>query len=152
MFKVWSLSKASNGTIPCLRTVKTALQKPTAIAIAENGIYLAIGFDRGTVSLYRGDISRDRSKVQKTISCGTMAILGIAFKQYAKAIQMFVCTESHVLVFDLQHKDKEIKTTLDSNETPVRCCALQSTQITSDAHFMVGRDDVSHLSNRLFSF
>lgn len=67
VFKIWNLSKASdvNGgiSIPCVRSEKILLQKPTAIAISENGNYFAIGFDRGSVSLYRGDISRDRSKM-----------------------------------------------------------------------------------------
>lgn len=106
-------------------------------------MFMAIGFDRGSISLYRGDISRDRSKVLKTISGGISQITGIVFKTYGKTVQMFVCSDSGVLVYNLQHKDKEVKTVLDKSNSPIRCCALQTTQISSEAHFMVGRDDVS---------
>lgn len=144
---MWNLSKgtkASGGiSFPCLRTVKTALQKPTALAVAENGMFMAIGFDRGSISLYRGELNRERSKVAKTISGGTTPITGIAFKIHDKMVQMFVCSDSGVLVYNLQHKDKEVKTVLDKNCAAIRCCALQISQISNDAHFMVGRDDVS---------
>lgn len=144
---MWNLAKATkaNGgiSIPCLRTVKTALQKPTALAISDNDMFMAIGFDRGGISLYRGEISRDRSKVVKTISGGTAAISGIAFKAQGKIVQMFVCSDSGVLVYNLQHKDKEVKTVLDKNCSAIRCCALQTTQSSSESHFMVGRDDVN---------
>lgn len=151
VFKVWNLSKASklNGgtSLPCLRTVKIALQKPTAIAVSENGHYMAIGFDRGSISLYRGDISRDRSKTLKTISSGTMPITGISFVQHGKTTQMFVCSDSGVVVFNLQSKDKEVKTVLDKTNAPTRCSALQTAQGSQETHFIVGRDDVSLISN-----
>lgn len=128
--------------MPCVRTEKIILQKPTAIAVSENGHYFAIGFDRGSISLYRGDISRDRSKTLKSISTGSTPITGIAFKQHAKMVQMFVCSESGVVVYNLQSKDREVKTALDKTVAPTRCCALQSSHASNEAHFMVGRDDV----------
>lgn len=147
VFKIWNLTKALkiNGSIspPCLRTEKIALQKPTAIGVSENGHYLAIGFDRGSISLYRGDISRDRAKTLKTISAGIMPITGIAFKQSTKNVQMFVCSDSGVLVYNLQSKDKEQKTVLDKSEAATRCSALIAAQGNNETHFMVGRDDVS---------
>lgn len=147
VFKIWNLTKASNVnggiSMPCVRTEKIILQKPTAIAVSENGHYFAIGFDRGTISLYRGDISRDRTKNLKTISTGSTAITGIAFKQQGKTVQMFVCSDSGVIVFNLQHKDREVKAVLDKTVAPTRCCAIQTAHGTSETHFMVGRDDVS---------
>lgn len=135
-------------SIPCVRTEKILLQKPTAIAVSENGYYFAIGFDRGSVSLYRGDISRDRSKNVKTISAGSKQISGIAFKQHAKTIQMFVCSDSGVVVYNLQNKDREMKTVLDKSVSPVRCCALQTAHAFNEANFMVGKDDVcNHCKN-----
>lgn len=104
---------------------------------------MAIGFDRGSISLYRGDISRDRKKNLKTISVGTTPISGIAFKQQAKTVHMFVCSDSGVFVYNLQNKDKEYKTVLDKMNAAARCCALQTAQGINEAHFMVGRDDVS---------
>lgn len=146
VFKIWNLSKASdvNGgiSIPCVRTEKILLQKPTAIAVSESGNYFAIGFDRGSVSLYRGDISRDRSKNVKTIAAGSTQITGIAFKQHPKSIQMFVCSDSGVVVYNLQNKDREVKTVLDKSISPSRCCALQTAHAFNEANFMVGKDDV----------
>lgn len=133
--------------MPCVRTEKIILQKPTAIAVSENGHYFAIGFDRGTISLYRGDISRDRTKNLKSISVGSTPITGIAFKQHAKTVQMFVCSESGVLVYNLQNKDREVKTVLDKTVAPIRCCALQTAHGTNETHFMVGRDDVRILNS-----
>lgn len=145
VFKVWSLSKASTEgsiTLPCVRTEKIALHKPTALAVSENGQFLAIGFDRGSLSLYRGDISRDRSRITKTLSIGSTPINGIAFKQHGKNMQMFVCSETCVIVYNL-HKDREVKTVLDkTDDSPARCSALQSIHGSNEAHFMVGKDDV----------
>lgn len=147
VFKIWNLSKTSkiDGgiTLPCLQTDKIALQKPTAIGVSENGNFMAIGFDRGSISLYRGDISRDRKKNLKTISVDTTPITGIAFKQQGKTVHMFVCSDSGVFVYNLQNKDKEYKTVLDKTVAAARCCALQTTQGINETHFMVGRDDVS---------
>lgn len=141
-FKVWDLSKSTklNGA-PCLRTVKTALQKPTSLGVSDNGQIMAIGHDRGGISLYKGDIGRERSKSLKTLASGTSAITGIKFKQQGKSIHMFVCSDSSVLVYNIQGKDKEIKVVLDKTDAPTRCCALKLQQGLHDAHFMIGRDD-----------
>ena len=125
-----------------MRTVKTSLQKPTALAVTENGQYMAIGFDRGSISLYKGDISRDRAKTTQNLTCGISPITGIAFKSLNKSVQMFVCSDSGVHVYNIQSKDKEVKIVLDDTCTPTRCCALQSGPGIADPHFMVGRDDV----------
>lgn len=131
-----------------LRTDKIALQKPTAIAVTEKGQLMAIGFDRGSVSLYRGDISRDKTKTVQSLSCGIASITGIAFKSLEKQTQMFVCSDAGVLVFAIYGKDKEEKSSLDNKCVPTRCCEMQTGPTKGDAYFMVGRDDVSciHIS------
>lgn len=137
--------------MPSVHVDKTVLKEPTSIAVSENGYYMAIGFDRGSVSLYRGDISRDRKKNLKTISTGSAPITGIAFKQHGKTAQMFVCSDSGVIVYSLPNKDKEIKTVLDKKAAERRCCALQAAPHgSSETHFMVGCDDVSVI--RIFRF
>lgn len=103
---------------------------------------MAIGFDRGSISLYRGDIGKDKSKVPKTLSAGTTAINGIEFNHYGKQIQMYVCSDSGVLIYQLQSRDKELKIILDSLITsPTRCCGIQRGHGSSESTFMVGRDD-----------
>lgn len=124
----------------CLKTVKTAVQKPTALGVSEGGQFMAIGFDRGNVSFYKGDISRDRNRTVKTLTFGTSAVKGIAFKYNTKVTQMFVCSDSGVYLYTIQGRDKEFKTILETISTPTTCCALQLGH--NEGHFMVGRDDV----------
>ncbi|KFB46003.1 AGAP002665-PA-like protein [Anopheles sinensis] len=139
-FKVWNLSKIStvNGA-QCLRTVRTMVSVPTALAVSEGGQFMAIGFAQGNISLYRGDISRDRSKTLKQLTAGTSDIVGIAFKHCHKHTQMFVCSNSGVYLYNLHSRDKEIRVILSSMKKEVGCCALQTGH--NEGHFMVGLDD-----------
>uniref|UniRef100_A0A336K2Y2 Vacuolar protein sorting-associated protein 11 homolog n=1 Tax=Culicoides sonorensis TaxID=179676 RepID=A0A336K2Y2_CULSO len=139
IYKVWNLTKANINTgLHCMRQVKIPMPRPCALAVSDNGQFLAIGFDRGNILLYRGDIGRDRNKTPKSIVAGTSSIVGMAFKQYDKTTQMFVCSNSGVYVFNLISKDKENRLILDSESSIMRCCALQSGY---DGQFMVGRDN-----------
>lgn len=126
-----------------MRTVKTALPNPTALAVSDNGQYMAIGFDTGSVSLYRGDIGRDRSKSFKSLSAGTTKITGIEFTNVGKMTQMYLCSDSGILVYQLQNRDREHKIVLDTMCAPTRCCGLQRTQDVGEQSFMIGRDDVN---------
>ncbi|EAA08178.5 AGAP002665-PA [Anopheles gambiae str. PEST] len=139
-FKVWNLSKlsATNGA-QCLRTVRTMVSVPTALAVSDGGQFMAIGFAQGNISLYRGDISRDRSKTLKQLTAGTSDIAGIAFKHCHKHTQMFVCSNSGVYVYNLHSRDKEIRVILATMKKPVGCCALQTGH--NEGHFMVGLED-----------
>ncbi|EAT44793.1 AAEL003887-PA [Aedes aegypti] len=139
-FKVWNLGKLNPVTgAPCLRTVRTMEAMPTALAVSEGGQFMAIGFAKGGISLYRGDISRDRSKTLKQLTAGSTDITGIAFKHFNKLTQMFVCSDSGVYLYNLQSRDKEMRIILDTISKPVGCCALQTGH--NEGHFMVGRED-----------
>jgi vacuolar protein sorting-associated protein 11 len=107
------LNKLNKSTPACLRVVKTNLQKPMALGVSENGQCLAIGFERGNVSIYKGDVARDKSKTVRNLIFGTAAIRGIAFKQTGRVTQMFVCSDSGVFLFTIQGRDKEFKYTID---------------------------------------
>lgn len=146
VFKVHNLSKpTANRDFPCMRTVKLSLPKPTALAVSENCKYMAIGFDRGVISLYRGDISRNRSITPQTLKCGNSSIVGMAFRLVNNTMEMYVCSDSGVFVYMLSDKAKDTPLVLDQVSAPSRCCLLQSPQygVSGDGHFMVGRDDVS---------
>lgn len=139
-FKVWNLGRISAiAGAQCLRTVRTMISMPSALAVSEGGQFMAIGFAKGNISLYRGDISRDRSKTLKQLTAGTASITGIAFKHFNKITQMFVCSDSGVYLYNLQSRDKELRINLDTMQSPVGCCALQTGH--NEGHFMVGRDD-----------
>lgn len=96
--------------------------------------------------MYSGDISRNRSITAQTLTCGTSAIVGMAFRLLQKTMQMFVCSDSGVYVYMLNDKAKDTPVVLDViPQYPTRCCLLQSPQHgdSAEGHFMVGRDDVT---------
>ncbi|XP_055374112.1 vacuolar protein sorting-associated protein 11 homolog [Condylostylus longicornis] len=151
VFKVWNLSKITkNCGAPCLRKVTAELlQKPTALAVTDNGQIMAIGYELGYISLYRGDIGRDNTKILKKFKCSKSAIVGIAFQLQEKNINMFVCSDTCIVVYNLKSKDKEIKTVLDENCSPTRCYALQNHPETgNELSFIVGRDDAIYCFNK----
>ncbi|XP_055852753.1 vacuolar protein sorting-associated protein 11 homolog [Episyrphus balteatus] len=143
LVKVWDLSKATKrGGAPCVGSAKALLQKPTALAVAQgtgNQLFIAIGYERGEISLFRGSISRDFSSGFKNFTVGTKPIIGISFKQHGKLMDMFLCSESGVFVYQCDN-DKETKLVLDSSNAATRCCALQ-TKGANETYFMTGKDD-----------
>lgn len=142
-FKVWNLVKSlREGQTPSLlRATKIALQTPTALDVSENGQLMAIGFQGGSVSLYKGDIGRDRTKNCKSLSGGLSSITGLAFKTTGKVTLLYVCTKLDVLVYNIQGRDREVRILLQTDvkdkPSPIRCSALQSSGMRS---FLVGRD------------
>lgn len=142
-FKVWNLNKLNKSIPACVKSAKTNIQRPTALGVSENGQHMAIGFERGNISIYFGDMSRDKTKAVKNVTFGNTAIKGIAFKQMGKIVHMFVCSDSGVYLYTIQGRDKEIKNVLDTvsaNITTSSCC-LQMAGANSEGYFMVGRDD-----------
>lgn len=125
-----------------MRIVKTNLQKATALAVSENGQNLAIGFERGNLTIYKGDISREKTKSVKNITFGTAAIKGINFKQTGKITHLFACSDSGVYLYTIHSRDKELKNVLDAigPNITTSCKWLQTTGNT-EGYFMVGRDD-----------
>lgn len=104
---------------------------------------MAIGFKTGSIALYRGDISRERLKGFKTLSASSTTITGISFNTVGKVNQMYVCSDSGVLIYQLQSRDRENKIVLDNMSSPRRCCAIQPAHGMIESTFMVGRDDVN---------
>lgn len=125
-----------------MRTTKTNLQNPTALCVSENGQYLAIGFDRGNVTIYKGEISREKTKFTKNLTFGTTVVKGIKFKQIEKIVHMFVCSDSGVYLYTIHSKDKEVKNILDNSDSNVvTSCSWLQTIGSIEGYFMVGRDD-----------
>lgn len=125
-----------------MRNVKTNLQRATSLGVSENGQYLAIGFERGNITLYKGDISRDKTKSVKNITFGTASIKGITFKQSGKITHMFVCSDSGVYLYTIYSRDKEVKNVLDTNNpNVVTSCSWLQKSGNVEGFFMVGRDD-----------
>lgn len=166
--KCWNLSKptADSGvaSFACVRTSKCAIGGPVALAVADNGQCLAVGYDHGDIQLFRGDVKGTRPKEPEALKYGTQTIVGMSFKMSHKMLQLFVCTETSVAVFVLPDRAKETLVVLDRDCKTNRCCAMQQQQhaivggsgggggvvegstgagVLAERHFMVGQDDVS---------
>ncbi|RVE45456.1 hypothetical protein evm_009891 [Chilo suppressalis] len=80
---------------------------------------LAVGFQDGSVTLFRGDIARQRSGKMKTLpDSGSSPITGLAFKGTEK---LFVVSRSSVMVYWL---GAERCVTLEARGAPPQCCVL----------------------------
>ncbi|KAI5637569.1 hypothetical protein NE865_09702 [Phthorimaea operculella] len=102
LIKVWDWSRSDrHGNPICVRMSRAvpSHMRPTpatALAIHDNKNLLAVGFQDGSVSLFRGDIARQRSGKMKTLpDTGSSPITGLAFKG---ADQLFVVSRAYVMV------------------------------------------------------
>lgn len=102
---------------------------------------LAVGFMDGSLILYRGDITRDRSSRQKVLKDGNSPITGLSFRSTSNTTLLFVATTTSVLLYNITHKDKEHKILLDGMGSAFKCSVLAES--IQDGHFMIGRNDVS---------
>ncbi|XP_026321617.1 vacuolar protein sorting-associated protein 11 homolog [Hyposmocoma kahamanoa] len=103
LIKVWDWSRSDrHGNPICVRVSRAVPSHmrstpTTALAVHDNKNLLAVGFQDGSVSLFRGDISRQRSGKMKTLSdSGTSPITGLAFKG---ADKLFVVSRSCIMVY-----------------------------------------------------
>ncbi|KAL5288344.1 VPS11 family protein [Megaselia abdita] len=153
--KIWNLAKARNRQVPCLKSFKSTIQrqKPTALAVVNNGvnsqIFLALGFERGDLVLYKGDPTKSSDFSYTALAIFTISskkITGIAFNLIGKSCHLFICSDNGILSYEFnsqlqlqQNSEKEFsKIILDRKSEPSRCCTLQKDQ---DSYFLVGRDD-----------
>lgn len=75
---------------------------------------MAVGFVDGSLVLYRGDITRDRSSRQKVLRDGTAPVTGLSFRTTGNVILLFVATSSNILLYNISQKDKEHKVLLNA--------------------------------------
>ncbi|XP_034834657.1 vacuolar protein sorting-associated protein 11 homolog [Maniola hyperantus] len=102
LIKVWDWSRMDrHGNPKCVRTSRAVPShmyptQATALAVHDNKNLLAVGFQDGSVALYRGDIARQRSGKMKTLpETGSSPITGLAFKG---ADKLFVVSRACVMV------------------------------------------------------
>ncbi|XP_047535225.1 vacuolar protein sorting-associated protein 11 homolog [Vanessa atalanta] len=102
LIKVWDWSRVDrHGNPQCVRTSRAVPShmyptQATALAVHDNKNLLAVGFQDGSVTLYRGDIARQRSGKMKTLpDTGSSPITGLAFKG---ADKLFVVSRACVMV------------------------------------------------------
>lgn len=146
ILKVWDTNKLDRQGLPvCVRMSRTIPQnrpvEACTMCVHDGLQLLAVGFVDGSLILYRGDITRDRSSRQKVLKDGSSPITGLSFKSMANQTYLFVASTSAVVLYNITHKDKEHKVSLDNYGSAFKCSVLAES--LQDGHFMVGRKDVS---------
>ncbi|KAL3272653.1 hypothetical protein HHI36_014118 [Cryptolaemus montrouzieri] len=144
LIKIWDTNRLDkNGTPHCFRVTRALPgNRPvqvSALCVHENLQLMALGFVDGSLMLYRGDITRERSSKQKLLRDASSTVTGLAFKSTSSNIYLFLATDSSVLVYNITHKDKEERIHLDNIGCAKRCCVLAES--IQESHFMVGRND-----------
>lgn len=143
VIKVWNLDKLDKHGHPlCIRITRAIPNnKPTrasALAVHDNLNLMAVGFEDGSILLYRGDITRDRTNKQKVLK-DINPITGLAFRTTAKVTYLFVATLNNVFLYNITAKDKEVKIHLDGSGCARNCSVLAESM--QESHFMIGRSD-----------
>ncbi|KAL1494957.1 hypothetical protein ABEB36_010457 [Hypothenemus hampei] len=144
LIKVWDISKFDRNGIPfCQRITKAVAGsypvQVSCLAVCDNQQLMAVGFLDGSLILYRGDITREKSSKQKTFKDVKTEITGLAFKLTANRIFLFVSTYKEVFVYNITQKDKEQKYQLDNIGCSRKCSVLAES--TQESHFMVARNN-----------
>lgn len=68
-------------------------------------------------------------------------VTGLAFKSTAVVTSLFVATDSCVLIYHINSKDREIKMNLGLKGCAKKCSVLAES--IQESHFMTAMDDVS---------
>ncbi|XP_013381879.1 vacuolar protein sorting-associated protein 11 homolog [Lingula anatina] len=145
LIKVWNLDKPDKfGSPTCTRIVRAlpGNNKPTPVtclAVHENLNHMVVGFENGSVVLFRGDVTRDRHSKQRTIHDGPHPITGLSFKSSGRQTILFVVTEHVTMAMNLSAKDKDTKEVLDQHGCKLRCSIMSD--MTQDNQLVLGRQD-----------
>ena len=104
---------------------------------------MAVGFEDGSIMLYRGDLTRERKNKIKVLKDSNAVITGLAIKSSGRQSYLFASTANSVYLYNISVKDKEFKSSLDNRGCIKKCSIFAESK--NDGHFMIGRDDVSKL-------
>ncbi|CAH1993182.1 unnamed protein product [Acanthoscelides obtectus] len=144
LIKVWDTSRKDKNGSPYCHRITRALPgnrplQASALCVHDNQQLMAVGFIEGSLILYRGDITRDRSSKQKILKTSGSVVTGLAFKSNSSNMFLYVATETSVIVYNITQKDKEQKYQLDNIGCAKQCSVLADS--VQESHFMIGRQD-----------
>ncbi|XP_047107852.1 vacuolar protein sorting-associated protein 11 homolog isoform X3 [Schistocerca piceifrons] len=144
VIKVWNLDKTDKQGHPTCVRISRAIpnNKPenvTALCVHENLNLMAVGFNDGSVILYRGDITRERTNKTKVLKDGNATVTGLAFRTTSKLSHLFVVTTNSLFLYNITVRDKEQKVLLDSMGCSKKCSVFADA--SQDSHFMISRND-----------
>ncbi|XP_072469095.1 vacuolar protein sorting-associated protein 11 homolog [Notamacropus eugenii] len=146
LVKVWNLEKRDGGNPLCTRIFPAIPgSEPTVVScltVHENLNFMAIGFTDGSVTLNKGDITRDRHSKTQILHKGSYPVTGLAFRQAGKTTHLFVVTTENVQSYSLSGKDYP-RIELDTHGCGLRCSALSDP--SQDLQFIVAGDECVYL-------
>ncbi|XP_074158430.1 vacuolar protein sorting-associated protein 11 homolog [Sminthopsis crassicaudata] len=146
LVKVWNLEKRDGGNPLCTRIFPAIPgSEPTVVScltVHENLNFMAIGFTDGSVTLNKGDITRDRHSKTQILHKGSYPVTGLAFRQAGKTTHLFVVTTENVQSYSLSGKDYP-RIELDTHGCGLHCSALSDP--SQDLQFIVAGDECVYL-------
>ncbi|MEJ1275261.1 hypothetical protein NN561_006157 [Cricetulus griseus] len=109
LVKIWNLEKRDGGNPLCTRIFPAIPgTEPTVVScltVHENLNFMAIGFTDGSVTLNKGDITRDRHSKTQILHKGSYPVTGLAFRQAGKVTHLFVVTTENVQAKEKLHAE-----------------------------------------------
>ncbi|XP_065653424.1 vacuolar protein sorting-associated protein 11 homolog [Hydra vulgaris] len=145
LIQVWNfhkLDKKGNPTLVSRAPVTgTKPSEVTCLSVHENLTQMAVGFDDGTVVVFKGDIMNSRSSKQRTIHMDKYPITGLAYKQYGNSVILFVTTTKCVFSYNVTSSDKKEILEEDFGAS-FDCSAINDA--STENQFVVATDDGLH--------
>jgi len=147
VIKVWNLDKKDKFGVPFCSRVQPTIpgdnvpSRATAFVVHENLTLMAVGFEQGSCTLYKGDIAKDR-RTNKTVHLPTETsapVTGVSFCSSNKQNYIFLSTEDEVMSFNLQDKLPK-KKLLDERGCSYKCSLISDALLNSQ--FIVTSTDV----------
>ncbi|GJQ72175.1 hypothetical protein Trydic_g3267 [Trypoxylus dichotomus] len=144
VIKVWDTSQCEKSETPFCSRITRAIPnsravQANALCVHENLQLLAVGFVDGSLLLYRGDITRDRTSRSKLLKDPGSPITGLAFKTMSTATLLFVATDVSVFAYNITLKDREHKIHLDNIGCAKQCSVLAES--VQESHFVIASNN-----------
>ncbi|KAJ8020828.1 Vacuolar protein sorting-associated protein 11-like [Holothuria leucospilota] len=144
LIKVWNVDKLDKSGNPTVTRITRALPisgKPTqvtALTVSESLNLMAVGYLDGSITLYRGDVMKDRHSKPQSIYQEKSMVTGLAFRHSQYSTTLFVSTETSVISFGITNKGCN-KVVLDLHGCSIGCSVLSDS--SQENQFVIGRSD-----------
>lgn len=145
--KVWNFDKLDRAGLPtCVRLFRALVGNKvlhvTCIAVHENFCQLAIGFEDGSIIVYKGDITNSRHSKSRVIHEDKYPITGLAFQQWGANIVLFATTTESVISINLSSKDSKMELLHDVG-TNSYCSGISD--VSQDNQFVIANYEALYL-------
>ncbi|XP_050409252.1 vacuolar protein sorting-associated protein 11 homolog [Patella vulgata] len=141
LIKVWNLDKMERGNPLCTRITRAIPgNKPTPVtclAVHDNLNYMAVGFETGSVVLFKGDVTRERHSKSRIVFENSKRVTGLMFRSSGKDIFLFVVTENETVSINISGRDQKI--VLEKMGAKLSCTVMSDAN--QDNQVVIGRQD-----------